>query len=512
MPTVHEIEDKYEVDPGFAIPDLGGLSEVDSVSDPHSDDLQAVYFDTSDYRLARHSITLRRRAGGADAGWHLKLPANVGRQEIQRPLGSAENIPLELRQLVFARVRGRQLAPVARLLTSRVTCHLLAHDGAVLAELADDRVSAQVLDPGGREVELSAWREVEVELVTGDRNVLSQVGHRLQEVGARPSARPSKLAGVLGDRLAAGPEVHPAAGEMNKRTDAGEVIRSYLATRLHTMLAADVGVRLDEPESIHDMRIAIRCLQATLSTYRRLLDEPRARELAQRLALLALRLGVVRDSQVLLERLLAEIGEQPSELVLGPVRRRVQQELQGKSLRGRTALLETLNASPYARLIDELVDFVDTGVAVDGLAVKSAADVLPKLVARQYKELGLRVRHAVTVTGSVQDVALHHARKSAKKTRYAAAAVVPAFGSQAASFTAEMALVQEILGEHQDSVVAARELLRLGLGAHGHKDESAFTYGLLVGVEHARAAAARNRFDDVWKHASAKRFRAWLHG
>jgi CHAD domain-containing protein len=510
VPTVHEVEDKYDVDAGFVMPNLGGLDDVDSVSEPQSDDLSAVYFDTPDYRLARHGITLRRRTGGSDAGWHLKLPADGGRDEIQRPLGSAEQIPSELSQLVFARTRGLQLAPVARLLTTRVTRELFADDGVVLAELADDVVSAQVLDPDGREVELTAWREVEVELVTGSREMLRQVGKLLQKAGAQPSVRPSKLAGVLGERLSAGPEVQPAVGTMNRKAASGEVIRSYLAARLQAMLAADVSVRLDGPEAIHDMRIAIRCLESTLGTYRRLMDAPRADDLAERLAALARELGVVRDSQVLLDRLLGEIAEQSPELVLGPVKRRMQQELQGESLRGRTALLKTLNASPYARLVDELVEFVATGTSTDGLATKNAGDGLPKLVARQYKQLVSRVKYAATVTGSAQDVALHQARKSAKKTRYAAAALVPAFGPVAAAFAAQIASVQEILGEHQDSVVAAEELLRLALVANSQQDESAFTFGLLVGVEHSRADAARRRFDQVWKSASDKRYRKWL--
>ena len=36
--------------------------------------LTAAYLDTDDLRLARWRVSLRRREGGTDEGWHLKLP------------------------------------------------------------------------------------------------------------------------------------------------------------------------------------------------------------------------------------------------------------------------------------------------------------------------------------------------------------------------------------------------------------------------------------------------------
>ena len=81
-----------------------------------------MYFDTPAQDLARNKITLRRRTGGHDAGWHLKLPAGPdARTEIHAPLGSAadDTVPSELLDVVLAIVRDRPIEPVARITTQR---------------------------------------------------------------------------------------------------------------------------------------------------------------------------------------------------------------------------------------------------------------------------------------------------------------------------------------------------------------------------------------------------------
>jgi CYTH domain-containing protein len=87
--------------------------------------LHAVYYDTPGLDLAAHHITLRRRTGGTDAGWHLKLPAGpVARTEIRTGLGNGgdDDVPAELRDVVLAIVRDRPVVPVARIATSRTIC------------------------------------------------------------------------------------------------------------------------------------------------------------------------------------------------------------------------------------------------------------------------------------------------------------------------------------------------------------------------------------------------------
>lgn len=197
-----ETERKFQVGAGFTLPALAGAAGVGEVSAPRRYRLTAVYFDTPGLALARAHVTLRRRTGGADAGWHLKLPAGGdSRREIHAPLGrGAVVVPAGLLARVSGWTCGQPLGPIARLRTSRTVRRLLGHAGGVLAEVADDRVTGFVPGPGGPAPAWRtavSWREVEVELVAGTGVLLEEVGGLLCAAGAKPSAAPSKLSLVL---------------------------------------------------------------------------------------------------------------------------------------------------------------------------------------------------------------------------------------------------------------------------------------------------------------------------
>lgn len=197
-----ETERKYEAGAGFALPDLTGLAGVATVGGARTDELRAVYFDTARLALAAAKVTLRRRTGGPDAGWHLKLPAGTDRRrEVHAPLGDGtEPVPAPLAGRVADWTGGQPLRPVARLDTTRRVLALAGGDGQTLAEIADDLVTGWLPGPGGQQWQAeSAWREIEVELKTGTASLLDAVGERLRQAGAVPSAAASKL-----DRLLAG--------------------------------------------------------------------------------------------------------------------------------------------------------------------------------------------------------------------------------------------------------------------------------------------------------------------
>jgi CYTH domain len=201
-----EIERKYSVGADFALPDLSGVPAVVSVSGPRTYRLTAVYWDTPGFRLATAHITLRRRTGGTDAGWHLKLPAGAARREVHVPLEVSEGtVPAELAGLVSGVTGGLPLRPIARLQTARTVRHLLDAAGRVLAEVADDQVTGSLPEPGspdGPQADgpwrvSSSWREVEVELGTGATELLDAAGQLLLAAGARPSPAASKLSLLL---------------------------------------------------------------------------------------------------------------------------------------------------------------------------------------------------------------------------------------------------------------------------------------------------------------------------
>ena len=196
-----EIEVKLDAGSDFVLPDLGGLPGVSAVEDDEVQQLEAVYLDSADLRLARHGTTFRRRTGGSDAGWHLKLPAaKQGRIEVRRAPGrSVQAVPPKLLGLVRVQLRGEPVAPVARISTRRTVRRLLGDGGIVLAEVADDQVTAEAI---GDELTTDSWREIEVELVQGDPALLAAASSLLVEAGAARSGSASKLQRALGHRLA----------------------------------------------------------------------------------------------------------------------------------------------------------------------------------------------------------------------------------------------------------------------------------------------------------------------
>ena len=148
VPQTHiEREDKYDVAAGFRVPDLtelvpsgGHLVRVDA-------QLRAVYYDTAAGDLQAARVTLRRREGGDDAGWHLKLPAGAARTEIQLPLGGSD-LPAELAALTVGLRRARAVQPIAILRTARSAHRIYDESGALWLEIADDRVHSVALGPG----------------------------------------------------------------------------------------------------------------------------------------------------------------------------------------------------------------------------------------------------------------------------------------------------------------------------------------------------------------------------
>jgi CHAD domain-containing protein len=111
--------------------------------------------------------------------------------------------------------------------------------------------------------------------------------------------------------------------------------------------------------------------------------------------------------------------------------------------------------------------------------------------------------------GPARDVALHQARKSARRARYAAEAASPAVAKKARRFAKQMKKVQSVLGDHQDAVIARQAARDLGIGAH-LAGENAFTYGLLYERETHQATRLQAEARRLWKRSSRPRYRRWM--
>ncbi|MEU3426717.1 CYTH and CHAD domain-containing protein [Streptomyces gardneri] len=510
--TKREIERKYEATSGTRVPDLTRVPGIAAVADRGVMELDAVYYDTPDLRLAADGVTLRRRTGGSDEGWHLKFPVASGiRDEIRAPL--ADTLPGELAGLLRSRVRGGEVVPVVRLRSARDVRHLQAADGTLLAELSVDTVHAERL-PGGAE---AGWTEIEVELADdtagADEALLDAIGKRLRKAGIHPSSAPSKLSRALAE-TAPGPEAHAPGPRTDPGTapatgTAGHAVLAYLREQADAIVALDPAVRRDLPDAVHQLRVACRRMRSAFKTYRKVLDRDVTDPVGAELKWLAGELGVARDQEVLTERLRGRIDALPRTLRLGPVRGRLRSWSAARARSGRRRALAALESPRYLALLDTLDELL-ADPPLRGPAARDARTVLAHAVLKDHDRLTARVDRALALDpGRDLDVALHEARKAAKRARYAADAATPTLGKPARKFAKRVKSVQSLLGEHQDGVVA-REALRELADQAQTAGESAFTWGLLHGREEADAAAVEGELPGAWAKASAPGIRAAL--
>ncbi|MER7788000.1 CYTH and CHAD domain-containing protein [Streptomyces sp. NPDC097640] len=519
--TVREIERKYEAPDDGRLPDLTGVAGVAEVVNKGVATLDATYYDTADQRLAADRITLRRRTGGSDAGWHLKLPAGPdARDEIRAPL--SDTLPAELAALVRSRVRDKGLVPLVRLVSERDVRHLVDADGALLAELSADRVTASRLTP--EQSEPVGWTEVEMELAPGgDPALLDVLESHLTEAGLRRSAAPSKLARALAETGVAregtkGAESADKKAKAGKKAGkgakgagptAGDVVLRYARAQIAAVVSLDPAVRLDAPDSVHRMRVATRRLRSSFRSYRKVLDRAVTDPIGDELKWLAGELGIDRDREVLTARIEERLAEVPDELRAGPVAERLGTWSRTSRRGSRERLIGVLDGERHLALLASL-DALSADPPLRPAADRPAEDVILAAVLRDYERLAALVAAALAAPpGHDRDIAMHEARKKAKRARYAAEAARPALGKPAKAFAGLMTELQELLGDHQDSVVAREALRDLAEQAHaaGERD---FTFGVLYAREEALAARREAELPALWAEVSREKHRAAL--
>jgi CHAD domain-containing protein len=531
MPTVHrEVEKKYVADDAFELPSLtdlvlgsGGeraasdgllpLAEGEAVRQR----LTATYFDTDDLRLAAAGLTLRRRTGGDDAGWHLKVPAGSdARSEVRLPAGrAARTVPDALQRLVRVHRGGAALVPVAEIVTERTVRRLVDPTGQVLAEVADDRVTARrllSLDGSGQAAGAAmSWREIEVELVGGDADLLDGVDARLRAGGLRAAGAASKLAHLLGASAPGTGQRQPVpkkARKLTAKTPAGEVVLAHLREQVAQVRAQDLPVRLDAPDAVHKMRVATRRLRSALTTFKPVLAGEVVRPLRGELKWLAGELGAARDAEVMRDRVSNAVRTEEGGAEHGAAVAVADQELGQAYRSAHDRVLAELDGERYHQIVTTLDDLVASPPFTERAAAP-AGKALPPLVARSFARVAALVKDAAAhPAGAEREELLHDARKAAKASRYAGESVDRVFGREATAFAQAMEAVQEALGEHQDSVLTRQRLRDLAL--HTSSTETAFLYGRLHALEEARAEHSQQHFDDAWKTAERTSLHRWL--
>jgi CHAD domain-containing protein len=506
--SVRETEWKYEAPSGrTAVPDLTELPRVAAQADDGRQTLSAVYYDTDDLLLARSGITLRRRVGGEDAGWHLKLPEHPGsRTEIRLPV--SDQLPDELTGLVTAWLRGRPVQPVAHITTHRRRAVLLDELGVSMAEIVADDVIAEAL---GESRAADRWSEVEVELTGGDDRLLRAADKRLHKRGLVRSERASKLERALGERLAAARSL-PAKAKGGKKSapTAGDVVCEYIRTQRDELMRQDPRVRMAEPEAVHDMRVAARRLRSALQAFDGVLRPRDTGGIVKDLRWLGRTLGRMRDDEIIAERLESGLSRLPSDLPTGPIAGRIADRRPAHPEALQTAVRRTLDSERYLSLLDALDELLAAPPLASG-AQRPAAKALPKAVKRAFKRVQRRATAAFAAEpGKRQDLALHATRKAAKRARYAAEAAQLALDKKPVRKTIKgLTKLQSALGDHQDTVVARQSIRELGAEAHA-AGENAFAYGLMYEREARQATESREHARKAWHKASRANRTRWM--
>ena len=451
--------------------------------------LSATYYDTDDLRLARWGITLRRRTGGDDAGWHLKLPVRRReRVELRLPLDDAPVgvVPAELLDLVAPYVRRAEVVEVARIDPVRGRTRVLHKTGRPLAELADDDVEAY------RDGQIVArFRELELEALDADaEKAMRKVAKVLKRGGAEPVEVP-KLVRALGEQAAAPPDVVRRPWP-EPDDQAGDAVRAHLARHVRRLLIADVDVRRGQPDAVHQVRVCSRQLRAGLKAFAPLVDEAWACSLIEELRWLADAMGAARETDVLRTRLQSHAAELPE------AHEHIARDVVDAALEPQLArALDDANAALRSERHLNLLDALVAAAAAPQLtkrAKRPCERVLPELTDDAWRRLAKRARK-LELDGDPHS--WHRTRLAAKSARYVAELALPIMGRSMRPLAEGAAEVTDLLGEEHDAAIA-QDALAVLAAAPGVDGAGGYALGLLAQAAHEDQQRLRARFLERW--------------
>lgn len=470
MKVMKEQEDKFDVEADWVLPPVADLVPDSGRLEQEVRKLDSTYFDTPGAGLRVFGITLRRRVGGSETGWQLKVPSGTARTELQSGARS-KTLPTALAEGVSGLTAGESLDPVATIVTTRTAYQVLNGDGELVMEIADDQVES---GPPDGESMLHSWRELEVELgPAGKKKDLKRAGQLLQDAGATPGTARTKLDRALGPLAADGQATTVEHGTI------GELVFAYVAAQCDVLASNDVALRTGALV-VHKTRVATRRLRSTLRIFSDVFEAEPAEELDNELQWYAELLGQVRDRDVLSNRLNKKIADLPPEQVRGRAAAEITKTLAAERDQAAQRLQKGMRSERYQHLMLLLRGWRTAPPLSEAAAAKDQASVT--YVDKAKGKADKRLRKA---KGDIER--LHRARKATKRARYAAELAEPVDG-QMKDVARDAEELQTLLGEHQDAIVAANFLAGIS-SSNGEK--SGFTYGVLMANELNRAAEIR---------------------
>lgn len=498
-----EIELKLVASPA-ALASLRRSAHLRQVSKtrPVTRTLHSVYYDTPDQALRRMNAALRLRrlrsrwiqtfkcGGGVESGLH-------ERQEFEaEAVAQLLNVPALLvtpAADLFADAHFRsRLAPVFTTDFRRSTRIVEIAPGET-AELALDEGT---ISAGDATLPL---HEIELELIEGSprhlfafaRTLLETIGFRLE------NASKAERGYALANATTAHP-VKATAPRLERSMTGTQAFRAIVANCTTHLQANDQGVLdSDDPEYVHQARVAIRRLRSAFSVFRPVVPKAIVNDVAQRFRALGVALGHSRDWDVFLTETLppvrAAFAEEPGLDAVATAAH----ERQAKA---RDVARDAFAAREYPALLLDLAMLmveapwegsVDTNGKVP--TAESPLDALASwLLARQCG----RVRRRGKAADRDEPASLHALRIEIKKLRYIVeffAGIHPARSVR--RFASGSAELQDILGALNDAAVTARLLQPASLGTAG----SSYGAGIIRGWTHARAQNGLVHFDDAWR-------------
>ena len=473
MKVMKEQEDKFDVEADWVLPQVADLVPDGGGLDQEVRKLDNTYFDTPGAGLRVFGITLRRRVGGSETGWQLKVPSGTARTEL-RSGARTKTLPTALAEGVAGLRAGESLDPVATIATTRTAYRLLNADGELVMEIADDQVES---GPPDGESMLHSWREVEVELgPAGKKKDLKRAGKLLRAAGATPGTARTKLDRALGPLMPDGQSTTVEPGTV------GELIFAYVAAQCDVLASNDVRLRTGALV-VHKTRVAVRRLRSTLRIFGDMFEADPADELDNELQWYADLLGQVRDRDVLSNRLSQKIADLPSEHVRGSVEAQIRKRLAAEREDAAQRLQQGMRSKRYQHLVLLL-----RGWRTAPPLSEAGAEGNKAAVTYAKKAKGKADKRLQKAEDDIER--LHGARKATKRARYAAELAEPADG-QMKDVARDAEELQTLLGEHQDAIVSAGFLQTISSGGNGETDGSGFTYGVLMANELNRAAEIR---------------------
>ena len=456
-PATHqEIEYKFRIPQHLALDVSQLLTDAGlNFTQEATRSMQAHYYDTPRLSLLRWGVTLRRRTGGGDDGWHMKLPqwsnTSASTRDELRIERDDTSVPFELTAIIAPLLRRQDLELMAEVRTEREPFTIKNSQGVSLVEVVDDHVAVH------REGNVVSFREVEVELLDGSPDAITaahEVCARVQSAGGEPSSV-SKAAQALGKHAGEPPDV-PLIDHPDPAGVAVDALQAIFSGYVRALLLADVDMRRGIPDSVHQMRVACRRLRSALKTFRPILDPDAVTFLREELAWLATELGEVRDTEVQLQALAFAIEDEDA-------RSFVTETLNARMRAAQSSALAAVRSDRHDFLLEDLIILV-AEPPVSAAAFDAADSTIHRCVRRTWRRLSRSVS-ATTAKSPADD--WHRIRILAKQARYAVEAAAPLFGDDYKRLGKSLAWVTDTLGSKQDAQVSISTLHEIAQSAPG---------------------------------------------